>query len=161
MALLSRARALLRGPEIQLQPDEVPTIVGRRASGRRTKDLVKRLGPATSRSSTTPTSTGSPPRTWSRAGSRAVVNVAESSTGRYPNPGPLVLARAGVPLIDAPAAPLFEELADGDQVVIEGGALRANGGVLATGRVIDLDDRDRADRATARADQRGARRLRR
>ena len=45
------------------------------------------------------------------SGVEAVVNVARSSTDRYPNPGPLILARAGVTLVDVPAAPLFEELA--------------------------------------------------
>ena len=45
MALRSRARALLRGPEIQLRPAETPTIAGRARLGRKTKDLVKRLRP--------------------------------------------------------------------------------------------------------------------
>ena len=70
----------------------------------------------------------------------AVVNVAKSSTGRYPNPGPLVLARAGVRLVDAPAAPLFEELDDGELVTLQDGEVRANGAVLASGRTIDLDE---------------------
>jgi len=68
------------------------------------------------------------------SGVRAVVNVAPFSTGRYPNAGPLVLAQAGVRLIDAPAAPLFEELRDGDPVVITGGEVHRNGTVLAAGR---------------------------
>jgi uncharacterized membrane-anchored protein len=67
-----------------------------------------------------------------------VINVAESCTGRYPNSGPLVLARAGVRLIDAPAAPLFEELSDGDEVSVVGGEVHRNGTVLAAGTVIDL-----------------------
>lgn len=69
-------------------------------------------------------------------GVRAVVNVSPSSTGRYPNAGPLVLARGGVRLIDAPAAPLFEELKDGDPLAIVGGEVRRNGTVLAVGRVL-------------------------
>ena len=39
-------------------------------------------------------------------------------------------------LIDAPAAPLFEELKDGDPVAIVGGEVRRNGTVLAAGRVL-------------------------
>src|SRR5215211_2330846 len=138
MALRSRARALLRGPEIQLRPEEASPITGRARLGRRTKDLVKRL----------------------RAGEiaiidhadldriaaedlvscevAAVVNVARSSTGRYPNPGPLVLARAGVPLVDVPSAPLFEELTDGEKVSVDGPEVRRNGQVLAAGTRIDL-----------------------
>ena len=39
-------------------------------------------------------------------------------------------------LVDAPAAPLFEELRDGDPVAIVGGEVRRNGTVLAAGRVL-------------------------
>jgi uncharacterized membrane-anchored protein len=74
------------------------------------------------------------------SGVRAVINVAPFSTGRYPNAGPLVLAQAGVRLIDAPAAPLFEELRDGDPVVITGGEVRRNGTVLAAGRELAADE---------------------
>ena len=35
-------------------------------------------------------------------GVRVVVNVSESLSGRFPNPGPLLLVRGGVTLIDAP-----------------------------------------------------------
>jgi uncharacterized membrane-anchored protein len=88
---------------------------------------------------------------------RAVVNVASFSTGRYPNAGPLLLAQAGVHLIDAPAAPLFEELRDGDPVTIVGGEVHRNGTVLAAGRVLSAtelaerlsDQRDRVDAALA------------
>jgi uncharacterized membrane-anchored protein len=139
MALLSRARALLRGPEIQLQTDVVPTVVGRARLGRRTKDLVKRLAPGEIAVIDHADLDRIAAEDLVACGVGAVVNVAQSSTGRYPNPGPLVLARAGVPLIDVPAAPLFEELDDGDRLVIEGAALRVNGSVLATGRVIDLE----------------------
>ena len=100
MALLSRARALLRGPEIQLQTDEVPTVVGRARLGRRTKDLVKRLGPGDIAIIDHADLDRIAAEDLVASGVGAVVNVAESSTGRYPNPGPLVLARAGVPLID-------------------------------------------------------------
>ncbi len=139
MALLSRARALLRGPEIQLQPSRTPSIAGRAKLGRRTKDLVKRLGPGDIAIIDHADLDRIAAEDLAASGVEAVINVAESSTDRYPNPGPLVLARAGVTLIDVPAAPLFEELADGDALVVEGGDVRANGTVLATGQVIDLE----------------------
>ena len=47
------------------------------------------------------------------AGVKAVVNVAASSSGRFPNPGPLELVRGGVCLVDAPGADLFEQVAEG------------------------------------------------
>ena len=50
----------------------------------------------------------------------AVVNAAESSTGRYPNLGPLLLCTAGIPLIDA-AGPNVMSLTEGERVQIEDG----------------------------------------
>ena len=38
-----------------------------------------------------------------------MINVAASSTGRYPNIGPLILARAGIVLVDAGAETLFDD----------------------------------------------------
>jgi uncharacterized membrane-anchored protein len=49
-------------------------------------------------------------------GVRVVVNVSESLSGRFPNPGPLLLVRGGVALIDAPGAPLFDQVTDGEQL---------------------------------------------
>ena len=71
------------------------------------------------------------------SGVEAVVNTAPSSSGRYPNAGPLLLVQAGVLLVDAPGAPLFAELADGDTIVIQGGEIRRNGDVVARGEVQD------------------------
>jgi uncharacterized membrane-anchored protein len=84
-------------------------------------------------------------------GVEAVINTAPSSTGRYPNAGPLLLVQAGVLLIDAPGAPLFAELADGDTIEIHGGEIRRNGDVVARGEVQDpatvqaLNDERRRD----------------
>ena len=38
----------------------------------------------------------------------AVINCSDSSNGRYPNSGPLLLTSAGIRLVDAPGAPLFD-----------------------------------------------------
>ena len=106
MALRSRARALLRGPEIELGPTEAPPLTGRARLGRRTKDLVKRLGPGDIAVIDHADLDRIAAEDLVASGVRAVINVAPSSSGRYPNPGPMVLARAGVRLVDAPAAPL-------------------------------------------------------
>src|SRR4051812_38948451 len=107
MALRSRARAYLRGPEIQLRPTEAPPIAGRARLGRKTKDLVKRLRPGDVAVIDHADLDRIAAEDLATTGVRAVVNVASSSTGRYPNPGPLILARAGVHLLDLPGAPLF------------------------------------------------------
>jgi uncharacterized membrane-anchored protein len=138
MALRSRARQLLRGPEIELRPSGAPRIAGRARLGRKTKNLVGRLRPGDIAVIDHADLDRIAAEDLAASGVEAVVNVARSSTGRYPNPGPLILARAGVPLVDVPAAPLFEELSDGDEIVVEGAEVRRNGSVLATGTVIDL-----------------------
>jgi uncharacterized membrane-anchored protein len=138
MALRSRARALLRGPEIQLRPLAAPPIEGRARLGRKTKVLVKRLRPGDIAVIDHVDLDRIAAEDLAASGVEAVVNVAKSSTDRYPNPGPLVLARAGVVLLDVPAAPLFEEISDGDRIAVQGAEVRRGGDVLATGRVIDL-----------------------
>ena len=138
MALRSRARAYLRGPEIQLRPAETAPIIGRARLGRKTKTLVKRLGPGQIAVIDHADLDRIAAEDLAASGVEAVINVASSSTGRYPNRGPLILARAGVRLVDAPAAPLFDELEDGDEIAVVGAEVHANGELLATGTVIDL-----------------------
>jgi uncharacterized membrane-anchored protein len=88
------------------------------------------------------------------SGVRAVVNVSPFSTGRYPNPGPLTLARAGVRLIDAPGAPLFDELRDGEEIVIDGGEVRRGEEVLARGHVLtEADLAEQLERQRERVDE--------
>src|SRR5918911_1718356 len=78
------------------------------------------------------------------SGVRVVVNVGESQSGRFPNPGPLTLVRGGVRLIDAPGADLFEQVHDGELLTVRGGALWRNGTCLAQGRVLDEGELARA-----------------
>jgi uncharacterized membrane-anchored protein len=78
------------------------------------------------------------------SGVRVVVNVAESQTGRFPNPGPLLLVRGGVRLIDAPGADLFDTVSDGETLAVRGGALFRNGHVLAAGKIRGEDELARA-----------------
>jgi len=77
------------------------------------------------------------------AGVVAVLNAAPSSQGRYPNAGPLMLARAGVRLIDAPGAGLFEKLSDGDRLLVEGEAVFRGEEEIARGRVLRVAELER------------------
>ena len=70
-------------------------------------------------------------------GVEGVVNAAHSSSGRYPNAGPLLLVQAGIHLVDAPGVPLFDLVEDGDHLVIRDGEILRNGNVLARGDVQD------------------------
>jgi uncharacterized membrane-anchored protein len=154
MALRSRARDFLRGPDIHPRPRLEAPIRGPVRLGRRTKDLVKRLGEEEIAVIDHADIDRIAAEDLVATGTRAVINVAESSTGRYPNTGPMVLARAGVRLVDAPSAPLFEELSDGDEVLIQDGEVRRNGSVLASGRTIGLAEAtEQLERQRARIDE--------
>ena len=132
-----RTRGLFRGSRSGPAGPEV-TIQGSARLGRKTKVLVRRLGAADIAIIDHADLDRIAAEDLVATGVPAVVNVAPYSTGRYPNAGPLTLAQAGVRLIEAPAAPLFEELRDGDLVAIAGGEIRCNGAVLATGRILDV-----------------------
>ncbi len=63
----------------------------------------------------------------------AVVNAAESTSGRYPNEGPLVILDAGIVLIDG-CGPDVMGIAEGAIVTIDGDQVLVDGEFLATGR---------------------------
>jgi uncharacterized membrane-anchored protein len=68
---------------------------------------------------------------------RVVVNVAPSMSGRFPNAGPLELVRGGVRLIDVNGdSDLFEEVRDGESLVVRGSSLFRNGSRLAAGHAL-------------------------
>lgn len=70
-------------------------------------------------------------------GAAAVINVRRSITGRYPNAGPLVLARARVPLIDGVGEAMLERVREGDRVSIRGGEVFRGTEPVATGTVLE------------------------
>ncbi|HKG11255.1 MAG TPA: putative cytokinetic ring protein SteA [Gaiellaceae bacterium] len=84
------------------------------------------------------------------SGVRVVVNVAPSQTGRFPNPGPLLLVRGGVRLIDVPETDLFDNVDEGELLTVRGAGLYRNGTRLAAGRILGADEL-----ATHLAEQRG------
>ena len=71
----------------------------------------------------------------------AVVNASRSSSGRYPNLGPLLLCSAGVPVLDH-AGPDVMRVAEGDRLLIEGKRIYTVAGgremEVATGQPLDL-----------------------
>jgi uncharacterized membrane-anchored protein len=73
------------------------------------------------------------------SGVRCVLNAAPSSSGGYPNVGPLVLAERGVHLVDLPGTPLFEELKEGERIAVRGGTVLRDGKALFEGEVQKLD----------------------
>jgi uncharacterized membrane-anchored protein len=100
---------------------------------RRTKRLVQRLGPDDIAIIDHAELDRVSAEELVESGVRIVVNVSPSVSTRFPNPGPLELVRSGVCLIDAPGAPLFEELHDGEPIVVRGASVFRNGTALAAG----------------------------
>jgi uncharacterized membrane-anchored protein len=119
-------------------------FTGRARLGRRTKNLVARLGPEDVAIIDHQDIDRVSAEELLDSGVRVVVNVASSQTGRFPNPGPLLLVRGGVRLIDAPGAPLFDELSDGEDVSVRGASVFRNGTCLANGRSLGADELARA-----------------
>jgi len=70
---------------------------------------------------------------------RAVLNASPSSTGRYPNLGPLVLAGAGILLVDSIGPDLFEKVKDGDAIRVEEGRVLKDDEVVAKGEVVTIE----------------------
>jgi uncharacterized membrane-anchored protein len=118
--------------------------------GKRTKELVRRLGEDDIAIIDHTDIDRVSAEELVESGVRVVVNVAPSQSGRYPNPGPLLLVRGGVRLIDVAGVELFDEVADGERLTVRGGSLFRNGTCLATGRA--LGERELA---AALADQQG------
>jgi uncharacterized membrane-anchored protein len=117
---------------------------------RRTKNLVRRVGPDDVAIIDHTDLDRVSAEELLESGVRVVVNVAPSQSGRFPNPGPLLLVRGGVRLIDAPGAPLFDEVSEGEMLTIRGGSLFRNGDCLAVGRALAPNEL-----AAAVAEQRG------
>ena len=118
-----------------VQSQAVRQVEGSARLGKRTKHLVKRLKPGDVAIIDHEDLDRVSAEELIACGVKAVVNAARSSSDRYPNMGPLLLVSAGVLLVDAPGAPLFERLKDGDAIVLRGGELRRSDELIATGEV--------------------------
>jgi len=80
-----------------------------------------------------------------RASPVAVVNAARSISGRYPNVGPLLLAAAGIPLLDDVGTSVLDGLEEGRVIEVRGDAVRDAAGVtLATGTRQTLETLEQA-----------------
>jgi uncharacterized membrane-anchored protein len=115
-------------------------IHGTARLGRKTKHLVKRLRPSDIAVIDHTNIDRIAAEELISTGVRAVLNASRSSNDRYPNAGPLLLARAGIRLIDAPDANLFEVLKDGDPISIDDGTVIRSGEEVARGVPLDAAD---------------------
>jgi uncharacterized membrane-anchored protein len=121
----------------------VEAIEGRVRLGRRTKHLVKRLGPGDIAVIDHVNIDRIAAEELIATGAGAVINASPSSNGRYPNSGPLLLVQAGVRLIDVEEADPFELLVDGNLVSLAGGAVLGGGRELLRGRELGVEELER------------------
>jgi uncharacterized membrane-anchored protein len=110
---------------------------------KRTKRLVKRLGPDDIAIIDHRDIDRASAEELLESRVRVVFNVAPSVTGRFPNAGPLALVRGGVRLIDCPGAELFEDVKEGESLVVRGAGLFRNGTRLAAGHIHTEDELER------------------
>lgn len=118
----------------------VSGLQGRARLGRRTASLIRRLAPGDLAVIDHLDLDQASAQALVDAKVAAVLNVAPSTSGRYPNRGPQVLVDAGVVLVDLPDAELFSRLTDGDEVLLDHGVVYRKGVEIARGSVLDRAD---------------------
>ena len=128
-------------------PQAGPGIAGTARLGRRTKRLTPRLRPGDIAVIDHRDVDRVSADDLVASGVRCVLNVALSSSGSYPNQGPLILTQAGVHVVDLPVAPLFDALRDGDRITVRGGVVEREGEVLGRGEVLEPEAVARAHAA--------------
>jgi uncharacterized membrane-anchored protein len=74
------------------------------------------------------------------AGVVAVVNCAESISGRYPNGGPIRLVNAGIVLVDHVGVELMDRVAEGEMLRVEGDEIWRHGELMTAGKVLNAAD---------------------
>ena len=140
-------------PQLQAAPTTAAPareVAGVARLGKRTKQLVKRLRPGDVAIIDHRDLDRVSGEDLVACGVAGVVNCAPSSSGRYPNMGPLLVAQAGIALVDVAGDDLFARLQDGDPVVLRGGEVWCRGRLLASGELLE------AERVQAETDRRRA-----
>jgi uncharacterized membrane-anchored protein len=116
-------------------PQSATVVTGTVRPGRRTKLLTKTLRPGQIALIDHKDIDRVSGEELVRKGVSCVINVAESSTGDYPNTGPSIIAEAGVHLVDVAGGDLFDQLRDGEEITVRGAEILRGSSVLARGEV--------------------------
>jgi len=123
--------ATLRRPR---NGERLPGVVGTARLDRRTKRLTKRLRPGDVAVIDHVDLDRVAAEALVAAQVAAVINVAPSVSGRYPNLGPEVLLAAGIPIVDNVGGDIFGQVREGDRIrVHEHTVYAADGRVVAKG----------------------------
>ncbi|MEA2466662.1 MAG: hypothetical protein QOJ57_788 [Thermoleophilaceae bacterium] len=138
-----------RAPRNGSSPDAVE-FAGPVRLGKRTKRLVKRLGPGDIAVIDHAAIDRVSGEDLVSSGVRCVLNVSVSASPRYGNQGPVLMTEAGIHLVDMPGAPLFDVLKDGEDVTVRGGSLMRGDELVWEGEVQDREAVTRAYEAGRR-----------
>jgi len=114
---------------------DLPGLTAPARLDRRTKNLTRRLQPGDIAVIDHADLDRVSAESLLRCNVAAVINVAPSITGRYPNLGPQLLIEAGVPLIDDVSPDVFDKITDGRLVRLDGDTLYTGDTVIAKGTV--------------------------
>jgi uncharacterized membrane-anchored protein len=125
-------------PEFTIDPGDV--VVGPARADRRTKDLVKRLCPGDIAVIDHADIDRVAAENLIRAAPSAVVNAATSFTGRYPHIGPLLIAEAGIPLVDDVGPEILDLVDEGEEIRLVGNDLWRGDAFLAAGQRQEAGD---------------------
>ena len=113
--------------------EENPAVIGLARVDRRTKHLLLRIQPGEIAIIDHADLDRVAAEGLIEAGVAAVVNGSRSVTGRYPNVGPLLIAAAGIPLVDDVGPDVLDEVGEGQLLRVEGDEVLAGGRCLAKG----------------------------
>lgn len=122
---------------------EVAVTSGPARLDRRTKDLIRRLEPGDVAIVDHEDLDRLAAEGLLRQRVGAVVNASSSLSGRYPDVGPLLVAAAGIPLLDCVGPEVMEAVAEGQQVRIEGEGLWRGDTLVGKGVRKDLESLER------------------
>jgi uncharacterized membrane-anchored protein len=134
-----------------IREPEVAQVVGRCRIDRRTKSLVRRLLPGEIAVIDHTDLDRLSAESLIEAGAAAVINASRSMTGRYPNLGPLLIAAAGIPLLDDVGSHVLDVLVEGEVVTVVGDEVIVAGAIIAHGEqqtVASLEQRIAEARST-------------
>jgi uncharacterized membrane-anchored protein len=133
-------RSLRRAPATAKQGNGDGSVTGTARLDRRTKRLTGRLKPGNIAIIDHEELDRVAAESLLERGVGAVVNARASVSERYPNLGPLVLAAAGVPILDNVGEEVFARVQEGETVKLEGTRLYAGNKEVAQGAVLTEPD---------------------
>jgi uncharacterized membrane-anchored protein len=129
-----RQRRALRLPRLRrARAEDDGSVVGTVRLDRRTKNLTKRLNPGDIAVIDHVDIDRVSAEALLNCQVGAVVNVAPSVSGRYPNLGPKILVDGGIPLVDDVGSEVFAKLDEGTRARLEGGVLKVGDEIVAKG----------------------------